>query len=670
MTIFVGDQFSLDDLETGPSPDGLPPFPDLNSATEQSADSGEESGQGPDGPDSSDEGATTEAQRPDGQDAQTREATSQGHGAQNFEAQNPEAADDSASTEGPAPQNEGLNDMEADAAGDDSEHDTNGTENLRGRAERGAPAAPTAGNAINDTDDSGGAGEAGGTETTDDRNDTNGSGDASARSGRKSGPSPECSSGIRQGYLSPRIFELVPDLLAGPAARIADRRKRDVFLTGALPVWAGALPSVRFRYGGNDLSPNLYSPTIAPPASGKSALRHARTYGAPLSDELRAGAPAAEAAPPSTPTDGSRPAPGDESNDRTPSSGAPDPASRRLFLAGDTSAAAIKESLAKSPHGVICETEFRTLSQALESSWGKFKDVLLKGFQNEPIKVNRSSKERVTISHPAPSIAIAGTPATFEGVISGTGDGLFSRFLLYRFDQEFEWSTQFNKNGTGPAQHLQEAAEDFQVGYHQLRAREEPLRVTVPERLRAVHNQAFRSLTEKWKDEEDVPRSLQASLTRAGLQAVKIATVLRGVRLIGSGAPLGTIQSVALRPDDMEAGLRLALTYLLHGIRVETRFREGAGPRANLTERKRGYLEALPEDTFSTQDAKALASTFNVSERNAQRWLKDWREAGLLTKPKRGRWAKLSPELGGIIGARSVISVINDIPAFPSSSSA
>jgi DNA-binding transcriptional ArsR family regulator len=113
----------------------------------------------------------------------------------------------------------------------------------------------------------------------------------------------------------------------------------------------------------------------------------------------------------------------------------------------------------------------------------------------------------------------------------------------------------------------------------------------------------------------------------------------------------------------MEAGLHLALTYLLHAVRVETRFQQETSARTSLTERKRKYLEALPDDRFSTGEAKELASHVGVSERNVQRWLKDWRKAGLLTKPKRGTWAKLTPALEGAPGAGSVISVITDIPA-------
>jgi DNA-binding transcriptional ArsR family regulator len=649
MSTFTGDRLSFDDLKTGPSRDGLPPFPDLDVATEQSADSSEQSDSGNGDPpgDSAEEDASNVedpgVEAPDLDDSSTTNG--------------------SPSTECASPQNEEPEDADADANGDGSEPDTDGTESPRagGSGESGDPAKSGMENAINDTDDTGKADDGTGTATTHDRNDNNDGDDASRSGGRgPDGVEESGSKGLGDGYLSPRIYELLPRLLGGPAQRIADRRKRDVFLTGALPVWAGALPNVRFRYGGSDLSPNLYSATIAPPASGKGALRQARKYGAPLQEELRAGGPATGAAPE------------DDSNGEVPSSNGEAPSSEpsnesryadcpRLFLAGDTSAAAIKQSLGKSPHGVICETEFRTLSQALGSSWGKFEDVLLKGFQNETIHMARTSKADVRISHPAPSIALAGTPNTFGGVISGTGDGLFSRFLLYRFDREFEWETQFNERNSGLDQSLQNAAEDFQVGYHELRARTEPLRITVPEPLQRILDRTFDSLTEKWKEEE-VPRSLQASLTRSGLQAVKIGTVLRGIRLVESGAPLREMDSAALRPEDMEAGLRLALTYLLHGVRVEARLRGTSGPRAHLTERKRRYLQALPEESFSTREAKALASTFDVSQRNAQRWLKRWREAGLLTKRKRGRWAKLSPEFGGIAGARSVISVIHDIP--------
>jgi hypothetical protein len=113
----------------------------------------------------------------------------------------------------------------------------------------------------------------------------------------------------------------------------------------------------------------------------------------------------------------------------------------------------------------------------------------------------------------------------------------------------------------------------------------------------------------------------------------------------------------------MEAGLRLALTYLLHGVRVETRFRKKTDPRAGLTEQKRRYLSDLPTDPFTTNRAKQLAEDYDVTKRNVQRWLKNWQEAGLLMKLKRGTWAKLSPDLEGTPGTRSVISVINDIPA-------
>jgi len=527
---------------------------------------------------------------------------------------------------------------------------------------------------------------------------------------QESPPQGPCES-LRQGYLSRRVLELLPKLLAKPASRIGrkgDRRKRDVFLTGALPMWAGALPNVRFRYGGSGVSPNLYSATIAPPASGKSALRHARTYGSPNGSSPSRSSATQDSPAQSSPGKGS---PGAEQPTGQP-------AGRPLFLAADSSAAALTRRLEESPHGVIFETEFQSLSRALGSSWGSFTDVLLKGFQNETIKMSRSSKGTVTIPHPAPSIALAGTPAAFDGIMSGTGDGLFSRFLFYRFDREFAWSSQFGspqsenpQSGETSAgetsagetsagetsgtleESLQGAGEAFREARRRLHAREAPLWVRIPGPLQDAHTWVFRSLTEKWRTDGTVPQPMQASLARAGLQAVKIAVVLRGVRLAETGvSPTQSIKKtqpteprpfIELAARDMEAGLRLSLTYLLHAIGVGTRVQkqdgsqkqdrfqkqEAPGPRADLTGRQRKYLEALPEESFSTAEAKDLASSFGASERGVQRWLKDWREAGLLRKLKRGTWTKQrpkredSPETEGPAGAESVISVINDIPA-------
>ncbi|MCS3952751.1 YfjI family protein [Salinibacter ruber] len=541
---------------------------------------------------------------------------------------------------------------------------------------------------------------------------------------------------LRQGYLSRRILELLPELLAEPAFRIGQRgdlRKRDVFLTGALPVWAGALPNVRFRYGGTGVSPNLYSAVVAPPASGKSALRHARKYGRPSSSTSSGGtSPESRTSPKSGASSESRAYPEGRASPQGASTGQEGPEEeppgrerpgvragrRQLFLAADSSAAALKRRLEEVPHGVIFETEFQALSRALGSSWGSFTDVLLKGLQNEAIRMSRSSKGAVTIPHPAPSIALAGTPAALGGFMSGsgstpgTGNGLFSRFLFYRFDREFEWSPQFRSpqsestQSEGPQpedlqsgerrgsleESLRGAGQKFREARRQLGARETPLWVSVPGALQEAHTRAFRSLTKKWREDGSVPRSMQASLTRAGLQAVKIAVVLRGVRLADSGVPPASTQSIELGAEDMEAGIRLSLTYLLHAIEVGARLQGDDGPqdtclqekalqekagsqaklnerKRDLTERQREYLEALPEEPFSTAEAKDLASGFGASKRGVQRWLKSWRRAGLLRKPKRGMWAKRRPEredsprTEGLPGVESVISVIDGIPA-------
>ena len=519
-------------------------------------------------------------------------------------------------------------------------------------------------------------------------------------------------------YIPGRACALLPPVLAGPAACFDDRRKRDVFLTGALPIWAGALSGVRFRYGGSDLSPNLYSAVIAPPASGKSALRHARAYGTAANGRSADGG-SVNGEPMSNEPGGGESGP-DGTGGNGPRGSVP---GRHLFLAADTSAAALKRQLSQNPHGVICETEFQALARALSSSWGKFTDLLLKGFQNETVRARRASHQPLTIGHPAPSIALSGTPSAFEDVISGTDDGLFSRFLLYRFDADLEWTPQFGPAGGpssqkgpsgkaglsdtagplgtarppgqsrrtfGPASdplqaRLENGASRYRALRARLSAREEPLLVRVPPPLRKVHTQVFESITRKWKA-GSVPRSLWPSLTRTGLQAVKIASILRVLRSAGDteNGSLGESPSsgercfgerretVALTPADMEAGLRLALTYLLHAIQVEDQFGSDTKKtvkggrtkalRAELTKQQEEYLELLPETSFSTSEAKARAPEVEASPRTVQRWLRKWVESGLLTKKKRGTWKKPSRDRFAPTGAQSIRTARENVP--------
>lgn len=74
---------------------------------------------------------------------------------------------------------------------------------------------------------------------------------------------------------------------------------------------------------------------------------------------------------------------------------------------------------------------------------------------------------------------------------------------------------------------------------------------------------------------------MRASLTRAGLQTIRIGAILAVIREVDSGPrpDLADRDSLAMNPSDMEAGLRLVLTHLMHALRVHTGLEGALNPR-------------------------------------------------------------------------------------------
>jgi len=485
-----------------------------------------------------------------------------------------------------------------------------------------------------------------------DRNDKNDTGRA------LSGPTPQNDKNDRNdkndtGRVSASVYQNLPETLAAVTSEIEDGRERDVVLTGALPVLAGAFQDSRFYYGEHWHSLNLYTAVIAPAAKGKGKMRHARKIGEPLNETLH---------------ESSKQTRQDwrERRDSDEQEAGPRPEWRRFFLSADSSASKMKEALAASPHGVIFETEFKTLSNVLEQEWGQFRDVLLKGFQNEPVEVERQRlEEPQRIEHPAPSMAVSGTPGTFSEVISDTEDGLFSRFAFYHFEGEPSWKNQFGSVEPSGLDHaLERASKRLKAMYREQSKREEPLYLTFPDRAARMVNELGNFITEHWK-REGVRGELNASLRRAALRSLRIAGVLRLLRHHENGNGLHNGKTVEVGMKDLKVGLRLAFTYLTHSLQIAERFGV-KDERQSLRRNQIRYLEALPDEQFETDEAKEIAGDVGVNERTAQRWLDKWAEqTALVEKVEYGTWEKVAPdrdsdEVPGVVAVESAISVIVD----------
>ena len=452
--------------------------------------------------------------------------------------------------------------------------------------------------------------------------------------------------GIHERPLPPEAIDLLPDTLRTPAQMIDVKHERDVFVTGALPVIAGALSNVRFFYGGQWLSLNLNAAVIAPPSSGKGKFRLAKQLGKKLDAHLYEESQRAI----QTWKD-RKDADGDDPGPRPPE--------RTMFLPGDSSAAAMKQHLKANPQSVLFETEFKTVGTVLSQDWGQFRDVLLKSFHNEAVTVSRKGEDLLRIGHPALSVALSGTPGTFCEIIEDVEDGLFSRFCLYGFQSEPRWRSQFGQASDHKlASEIEDGAGRLLAMHKALVGRDEPLYIKFGEAEQRTIDRAGELLLDTFVSIQG-REELHANIYRAAVVACRIAGVCALLRMNEQGASLRTAKSVTVSECDVRVGLYLAFTYFEHAMHV-ARMLSSTNERSGLSATQREYLNALPGGAFRTAEAYEVAGDLEIGERKARRWLKKFAEVDLLVDRDHGEWERPAQSASGVLSVLSVLSVLFD----------
>jgi len=447
--------------------------------------------------------------------------------------------------------------------------------------------------------------------------------------------------------LPAEVYEHLPDTLRAISDCLDAGHERDTFLTGVLPVCAGAMSNVRLRYGGQWLSLNLYTAVIAPAGSGKGKFRIAKQCGAKLDERIYKNSRREIQL-------------WEQRQENEDEDAGQRPQERTLFLPGDTSASEMKHMLQANPHSVMFETEFKTVGTALSQDWGQFRDVMLKAFHNESVTVARRKDDILRIGHPAMSAALSGTPSTLREVIEDVEDGLFSRFCFYTFEDETEWVPQFADDKDWELEEAtDEAANRLDNINRALAQRDEPLFITFPGSVREKHTEACRAVLEALKS-QDVPKCLHPNVKRAGLNALRFASIFALLRLDERATDLAKPKSVAISEADLRGGLYLAFSYLTHALQVADEM-EATDGQKGLHEGHKDYLEALPEGAFDTADADRVADELGIGERQARRWRKKFVQKGLLVDEGYGSWRRPSSEsVPGVLSVHSVLSVLFD----------
>ncbi len=431
------------------------------------------------------------------------------------------------------------------------------------------------------------------------------------------------------------VFDSLPDLLKQGTTAFTDKRKRDVFFTGAIAILSGCLPKVTGVYAQERVYPHLYTFIIAPAASGKGVLKNAKRladkYHQQVVEESRGLQKKYDLEMMDYKNHHH------QKKKEEPIAEKPEaPPFKIVFIPANCSQARIIEHLqANDGQGIICETEADTMSSTKKQDWGDYSTIMRQAFHHEKISFTRkTNNEFIEVNEPRLAIALTGTPAQAPKLIASAEDGLFSRFLFYAYKNEIEWQDPSPQNhAIIYNDHFDNLASMLLNGIDFLN--QTPTEVYLSSEQWNELNKTFKNIL----SEVTIYTSVDAAsvVFRLGLIAYRLCMLFSALRKI-ENAEFSDV--VYCTQEDFNSVLLIVNTYLQHNILMFNNLpKQNDTMQFHSSDAKRKFFDALPNE-FTRKQATEIGKTFSLATRTTDDVLK----AALgktITKIKAGFYQKI-----------------------------
>lgn len=418
--------------------------------------------------------------------------------------------------------------------------------------------------------------------------------------------------------LNEEIFQNLPEYLKNLTTPFMDR-ERDIILLSSLAVISNALPHVFGKYGGVEVSANLYVMILAPAASGKGVMNYSRSLIEDIDDHLVRKSQKAQKVWKEQKKDGKTDL-------------GPFPPLELKIIPGNISSADLYEKIKNSNHGgIIIESEADTLNAIMKQDFGDFSDVLRKAFHHEALSISRKTEKQFDkINAPKLSILISGTPDQLDPFIKSTKNGLFSRMIYYYFNEIGEFKQVFSEQTEDPVQLFKTAGNSLFNLYGELTNRENPLQFKfTPEQIERFQSE-MANIFELVCNDRDL--DFLPTVKRHGLILFRMAMILTILRQRNTGLK-GNI--IYCEDIDFNTSLYLTKDLLYHADTIFTLKNEVSLP---VNEQK--VLDSL-DRVFNTSEANLQGKLNNISERTMADKLKKWIRLKKVVKMYHGRYRKV-----------------------------
>ncbi|WP_062056013.1 DUF3987 domain-containing protein [Aquimarina longa] len=427
------------------------------------------------------------------------------------------------------------------------------------------------------------------------------------------------------------IFKQLPQYIQQVLQPAVNNKERDILLLGSLTVISACLPNVYGIYDQFTVYPNLFLFITAPASSGKGRVNLCRRLVAPIHHQKRNQTNAQKVQYEVELAEYYELKKKDKTLEKPHK-----PLEKMLFIPANSSATGTFQLLANNDGtGLIFETEGDTLAQTFKSEHGNYSDGFRKAFHHEPISYyRRTDNEYVDIPCPKVSTLLTGTPDQVLALMPDSENGLFSRFMFYRMERQKKWRNVFaNSKAEGLDSIFDKLGQQFQPFFDTLTMQHQGIRIYLQKEHVRHFNDFFSRQYDKFLFLKK--NGLEASLFRLGLICYRIAMVLSAIRILENDT---LTPSKECSSQDFNSALVITETLLEH---TEAVFLCLPKRKLVLPRQKNGkeiFLDQLPIE-FTTQAFKKIADTLKISDKSAERYIKEFVEKGFIQRTHQGHYS-------------------------------
>lgn len=420
-------------------------------------------------------------------------------------------------------------------------------------------------------------------------------------------------------YIPKLVYSNLPEVLKNLTDAFSGR-ERDIVLLSCLGVLSCSIPNVYGIYDGDKIYPNLFVLIVAPPASGKGTMNFSKILIKKIHNKI---------------LDDSKlnysicqeKKKKDKEKNNTDC-----PQLELKIIPANISTAEMYSYLNVSKNGVlIIESEADTLSQMLKNDWSNYSDLLRKAFHHESVSLSRQIDNRyIEIDEPKISLVVSGTPDQLQPLIKSKENGLFSRFLMYSFDEISGFKNVFAPQ----AYNYSELFETTGSLIYNLYAKLFQMKKETPFKL--TENQLKRFLKDFTFIHQDILKnhnhSVIPNLNRHALMMFRLCMILTVLR---NESTIANKSELVCSNRDFITALKIIKVVLKHAIINHNSLNDGG-----LSDLDEEVLFSLSQ-SFTRKEAIEAGKKYNIPQRTIDDKLKQWQNKRAIKKVEQGRYKRL-----------------------------